>query len=127
MLDPGLKLISLSVRLSESDRIKLEVKANKLGCSKSECIRIILNDPEIKQAVIPQVNRDTYQELTQLRVEMNRQGVNLNQLVKLANSQQQTPPEVNRQLTTLIEAYQQLQVSIISYQSQVLKLNSNDR
>jgi hypothetical protein len=117
----------LTIRLSNRERTDLKGKADKLGFDESEYVRKILGERQIKQTVIPQINRDTCQELTRLRVEMNRQGVNLNQLVKLANSQQQTPAEVNRQLTTLIEAYQQLQAKIVSYQSQVSKLNRNDR
>jgi MobC-like protein len=117
----------LTIRLSNRERTDLKGKADKLGFDESEYVRKMLGKGELKQIIIPQINRDTYQELTRLRIEMTRQGVNLNQLVKLANSQQQTPAEVNRQLTTLIFAYQQLQAKIVSYQSQVSKLNRNDR
>lgn len=117
----------LTIRLSDRERADLKGKADKLGFDESEYVRQILGERQIKQTVIPQVNRDTYLELTQLKIEINRQGVNFNQLVKLANSHQDIPSEMDNQLRTLIETYERLQMSLSSYQSQVLDLGKNDR
>jgi Bacterial mobilisation protein (MobC) len=107
-----MKSISLSVRLTESERADLEVKANKIGCTISGYIRRILDSREIKQSVISQVDRDTHRELAHLKVELIRQGINLNQLARVANSSEEIPPGVTLQLQALMEINQQLQTDI---------------
>jgi hypothetical protein len=107
-----MKHVSLSVRLTESERADLEAKANKLGCTISGYIRRILSSREIKQSVILQADRDTHRELAHLKVELIRQGVNLNQLARVVNSSEEIPPGVTLQLQALMEINQQLQVDI---------------
>jgi Bacterial mobilisation protein (MobC) len=112
MSEMQMKSISLSVRLTESERADIEVKANKLGCTISGYIRRILSSREIKQSVISQVDRDTHRELAHLKVELIRQGVNLNQLARVLNSSEETPPGVTLQLQALMEVNQQLRENI---------------
>ena len=120
-----LKLVSLSVRLSKSERIKLEVEANKLGCSKSEYVRMIVNDREIKQSVIPQVNRHIHQELAQMKTELVRQGVNLNQIARALNAAA-ISPELILQLMELIGANHQSQADIGICKSYILMGKTDD-
>ncbi len=122
MLEPEMKLVSLSVRLKKSERADLEKKADRLRCSKSEYIRKILSDREIKQSVIPQINQDTCLQLTRLQVELNRQGNNLNQLIKLLHHQQ-APSETIERVATLMEAYKVTKESVDTYQAQLIKLH----
>lgn len=126
MLETENRSSRLTIRLSQTERIDLKDKAAKLGLDESEYVRQVLGKRQIKQPVIPQINRDTYQELARLKIEITRQGVNFNQLVKLANSQQEIPSEINIQLVALLKTYQQLQETLSICQSQVLNLGKND-
>jgi len=108
----------LTIRLSETERVTLRNTAEKLRLSESEYVRKILsNRGELKQVVIPQISQDACQELGRLRIELTRQGVNLNQLVKLAYYQ--TPSDTDR-LEALADIQKQLQVAINNYQSQLM-------
>jgi MobC-like protein len=117
----------VTIRLTDAERSTLRSTAQKLRLSESEYARArILGRGEIKQIVIPQVNQDTCLQLTRLQVELNRQGVNLNQLLKLLHSQQ-AHSETTQQLATLMAAYKEAKASVDTYQSQLIKLHQYDR
>lgn len=122
-----MKLISLSVRLTKSERADLQVKADKSGCTKSEYIRKILSDREIKQVVIPQINREVNQEMAQLKMELVRQGVNLNQIARALNAAEGIPPELILQLMELIMINRQSHTDIGICKTYVLKGKTDDR
>lgn len=126
MSELEMKLISLSVRLTKSERTLLQTKADKLGCSKSEYVRKILADREIKQTVISQVDRDAYQKLAQLKLELTRQGVNLNQIARAVNYGQAMPQELTLQLAELIRANRQSQVDIGVCKAHILMGKTDD-
>ena len=120
-----MKLVSLSVRLTKSDRAILEKKSGELGCSKSEYVRRIITDREVVQSVVPAINREANQSLLQLKNELSRQGVNLNQLVKLAHSYEGITPELRNQLAELIEGHKKLQLDIGICKNHVLGQGQN--
>ena len=116
----------LTIRLSNAERSAVRITAQKFRLSESEYARKKLGKGELKQILIPQVNQDTVQELAQLKMELNRQGINLNQLVKLLHSQQ-AAPQIVHQLATLVEVHKQTQATVNIYQLQLIKLQQDDR
>lgn len=117
------KSTRLTIRLSESERSNLKSKAKKFRLNEAEYVRKILDRDELQQIVIPEANQNTCHELSRLRIELNRQGINLNQLVKILHSQQM-PSQIVSQLAMLVQVNQKLQTTINSYQSQLV--GSND-
>jgi MobC-like protein len=117
----------LTIRFTDSERTTLRTTAEKLRLSEGEYGRKrILGKGEIKQIVIPQVNQDTCLQLTRLQVELNRQGVNLNQLLKLLHSRQADSETIDR-VATLMEVYKETKATVDTYQSQLIKLHQYDR
>ncbi|WP_373541927.1 hypothetical protein [Chamaesiphon sp.] len=111
----------LTIRFTDSERTTLRTTAEKLRLSEGEYGRKrILSKGEIKQIVIPQVNQDTCLQLTRLQVELNRQGVNLNQLLKLLHSRQASSETIN-QVATLMEVYKETKATVDTYQSQLIR------
>jgi hypothetical protein len=127
MTAPDNRSSRISIRLTEVERSKLTSAAEKNYLSESAYVRNMLRG-EITQVVLPEIGRDTLQELARLRIELTRQGVNLNQLVKLVHSDRQPSTEqiVNR-LDSLIEIYQQLQATALDCQSQLIGGDRDDR
>jgi len=121
-----MKLISLSVRLSKADRATLETKADNLGCSKSEYVRRIITEREVKQWVVPAINREANQLLLQLKNELVKQGVNLNQLIKVAHSYEGITPKLAQQLTELVAANKKLQADIGDCKTHILGQGKTD-
>jgi Bacterial mobilisation protein (MobC) len=119
MMEFGNRSSKLTIRLSETERATLRNTAEKLRLTESEHVRkILLDRGELKQIVIPQINQEACQELGRLRIELTRQGVNLNQLVKLAHYQ--TPSDTAARLEALTNIQKQLQAAINNYQSQLM-------
>lgn len=116
----------VTIRLTDAERSTLRSTAEKLRLGESEYVRKMLGKGEIKQIVIPKVNQDTLQELVRLQIELNRQGVNLNQLVKLLHSQQATP-EIVDEVATLAIVHKQTQAIVTTCQSELIKLHQHDR
>lgn len=126
MTEPDNKSNRLTIRLSDAERSALRNTAEKLRLSESECVRKMLGRVEIKQIVIPRVNQDALQELVRLQIELNRQGINLNQLIKLLHSQQVSPAIVN-ELAALATVHKQTQAIVNTCQLELIRLHEYDR
>ncbi|MGK7875441.1 MAG: plasmid mobilization relaxosome protein MobC [Xenococcaceae cyanobacterium] len=109
----------IHIRLSDSEYHQIQAKAKQLGISMSEFVRRAAFRRELPQP-LPQINIDTYSELGQIKLELNRMGINLNQIAKACNTSVQLgePVVVNR---GLLESNQRL---IIQTQQQIAALAS---
>ncbi|NEO33814.1 MAG: MobC family plasmid mobilization relaxosome protein [Symploca sp. SIO3C6] len=89
----------IHIRLSDSEYNQIQTKAEQLGISMSEFVRRAAFRRELPQP-LPQINLDAYSELGQIKLELNRMGINLNQIAKACNSSVQLgePVVVNRGL-----------------------------
>ncbi|WP_373539684.1 hypothetical protein [Chamaesiphon sp.] len=116
----------VTIRLTDAERSTLRGNAEKLRLDESEYVRKMLGKGEIKQIVIPKVNQDTLQELVKLQIELNRQGINFNQLVKLLHSQQQVAPEIVSGVAALATVHKQTQVIVTTCHSQLIKLHDRE-
>ena len=113
----------LTIRFTVSERITIRTTADKLRLSESDYGRKrILDQGAIKQIAIPKVNQDTCLQLTRLQIELNRQGINLNQPLKLLHSQQASPEAIN-QVLTLVEVYKETKATVTTCQSQLIRLH----
>ena len=99
---------SVSFRLTPDERAAVEARAKKAGLSRSDYLRRMALKGHI--TVAPPARLDF-----KLVAELNRIGVNLNQLTRAANATGQVPPEVRRlcrKLETIIaEAIEPPEVS----------------
>jgi len=70
------------LRLKESDRQKLKKAAAEIGITESQYIRLLINQPHIKR-----LDQQSYVAIKRLVNEINKIGVNINQIAKNNNSQ----------------------------------------
>ena len=83
--------IKLSIRITDIEQQQIVEDANKSSMAVSSFARKkILGEP-INQSTIPEVNRETYKAIVNLKREINAVGVNLNQLVKFLHSHRAAP------------------------------------
>ena len=70
------------LRLKESDRQKLKKAAAEIVITESQYIRLLINQPHIKR-----LDQQSYVAIKRLVNEINKIGVNINQIAKNNNSQ----------------------------------------
>lgn len=80
---------SVSFRLTPDELAAVEARAKKAGLTRSDYLRRMAVKGHISVAPPPRLD-------FQLVAELNRIGVNLNQLTRAANATGQVPPEVPR-------------------------------
>ncbi len=95
----------LYIRLSESEYQLIQSKAQQSGINISEFVRRAAFRREIPQP-LPPINLDAYRQLGQIKLELYRMGINLNQITKDCHSSVQlgNPAIINPEE---IELYQQ--------------------
>ncbi len=71
------------LRLSDKDYQQIQAKASQFGLSISKFIRCLATD---KQLPPPLTAQTTYNLLNEIQTELNRIGVNLNQIAKACNT-----------------------------------------
>lgn len=89
----------LTLRLSESQRERIDRRAEAMGVRASALTRAVVLDflegeDDIPEAVTEQYSgagAELSPEAVQLRKELRRVGVNLNQLARIANSEKRVP------------------------------------
>jgi hypothetical protein len=92
----------VSVRLTTFERSGMEAKAARTGLSLSEyCRRAILGHRVTTSTEPQQVN-------TEALVELNRVGVNLNQIARVANRGEQLPRSFPEILSSVLAAVERL-------------------
>ncbi len=75
----------LYIRLSESEYQLIQSKAQQSGINISEFVRRAAFRREIPQP-LPPINLDAYRQLGQIKLELYRMGINLNQITKDCHS-----------------------------------------
>lgn len=90
------RTVSLSCRLTQAERLKIEQEAIRAGMSASDYIRKLLLSGKL---IIRENRKLDYRTYDQLR----RIGVNLNQLTRLANRTGKIPYELER-VSAAVEA-----------------------
>ena len=85
MATPSKKEHRFEVRLSSLDLQLLDTRATAAGMSRSEFIRLLLKNSVVRPRG----------ELHELKVELNRIGVNLNQFARAANRHQERADAVD--------------------------------
>ena len=85
------------LRLTPQERAKLEADAKRCGLTKSALLRRMISGLEVKAR--------PSQELRELRAEIHRIGVNINQIARKANAGFATREETTRALRMLDEVY----------------------
>ncbi len=75
----------IHILLSESEYQLIQSKAKQLGISMSEFVRRAAFRREIPQP-LPPINLDAYRQLGQIKLELYRMGINLNQITKDCHS-----------------------------------------
>ena len=75
----------LYIRLSESEYQLIQTKARQSGLNISEFVRRAAFRREIPQP-LPPINLDAYRQLGQIKLELYRMGINLNQITKDCHS-----------------------------------------
>jgi ATP-dependent helicase/DNAse subunit B len=108
------------VRLTDDELNEIKTKAKETGISLSEYMRQNILEQEMKFSIVPELNRETYRELAQLRTELQKQGININQLTKLAHIHQQFPEGLDDRLATIHSLYEQLETEIKTIQANVI-------
>jgi SepF-like predicted cell division protein (DUF552 family) len=108
------------VRLTDDELNEIKTKAKTTGISLSEYMRQNILGQEMKYTIVPELNRETYRELAQLRTELQKQGININQLTKLAHIHQQFPEGLDDRLATIHSLYEQLETEIKTIQANVI-------
>jgi Bacterial mobilisation protein (MobC) len=112
------------VRLTDDELNEIKTKAKATGISLSEYMRQNILEQEMKFSIVPELNRETYREtyreLAQLRTELQKQGININQLTKLAHIHQQFPDGLDDRLATIHSLYEQLETEIKTIQANVI-------
>ena len=111
-----------SVRLSDDELQEIETKAELSEISTSEYARRQMLDRQVIQHIVPEINRKAYTELARLCVELQKQGIDINQIVKFAHSHQQLPGELIDRLTLQKTLHDELCTEIKIVQSSVLGL-----
>jgi DNA repair exonuclease SbcCD ATPase subunit len=110
------------VRLTDDELKEIKSKAKTAEMSLSEYMRQNILGREMKQNIVPEINRETYRELAQLRTELQKQGTNINQLTKFAHIHQQFPDGLDDRLSTIHSLYEQLEAEIKMIQANVIGL-----
>ena len=75
----------LYLRLNESEYQLIQTKAQQSGINLSEFVRRAAFRREIPQP-LPQINLDAYHQLCQIKLELYRIGINLNQITQNCRS-----------------------------------------
>ncbi len=110
---PAVRESPLTVRLSQDERRAIAKRAHQLGLGVSSYVRAVVLDAAaagtVPASVAPAVESISVpREVVDLRVEVNRVGVNLNQLTRLANKSgvmiAGENDDVDTVLATLMEA-----------------------
>lgn len=88
---PPVREVPVTVRFAQDERRALAERAAKLGLTVSAFVRAVVLDAATGKSSVPSVavpvveSMSVPREVVDLRVEVNRVGVNVNQLARLAN------------------------------------------
>jgi hypothetical protein len=110
----------LTIRLSDTEQAEVKTKAERLGLSDAEYGRRTLLGCQIQSNPVPQVNREIYQILALMQIELRKQGANLIEIAKFTHSNQQLPQESNEEFLTVKPLIEKLSADIKQMQSKML-------
>ena len=97
--------IKLSIRISDVEQLQIAEDAHKSSMAVSSYARKkILGEP-INQITIPEVNRETYKAIVDLKREINAVGKNLNQVAKFLQSRHAAPASL---ISSIDDAHEEI-------------------
>ena len=97
----------LCLRLTSQERAKLEADARRCGLTKSALLRRMISGLEVKAR--------PSQEIRELRTEVHRIGVNINQIARSVNAGIATAEDARQALFLLGKVYQLLEAVVDRY------------